>query len=618
MRCLKRARIGACVLAWVVTACGGGSKTHQEDAAVVVSPPAGDLPCDVAAVVEQHCVMCHGTMLQAGAPVHLQHASDFAAEREGTTVGQIALMLVRSPVRTMPPPPNPRISDAELATLQAFVSGGALPVENGCAVPDLPPDTTTMTPGTTTMAPGTMMTPGTTMTPGAMTTPDMKADGGSVATQMPDSGADTAGASWSMFGYDLTNSRNNAAEHTLSPENVSTLHMVWQWTGAATTSTPAIVDGVVYLPAWDGKVYALHAQDGSPVWTATLPNLIDSSPSVSADLVFVSDNKGWVHAIDRATGDVKWSVQVDKHAEAHVWSSPAFIADPGIVVVGVASGEEALSAPYTFRGSVVALNASDGTEKWRFYTTDNDSKSGPGISVWGTVAVDTTRKVLYVGTGNNYSEPAGPYEDSMLAIDYTTGQLVWSHQFATNDIFTVSNFGGGPDSDIGASANLFSLDGEDYIGIGVKNGQYYVLDRDTGMIEHMSPLTDGSVLGGVISASAYADGVAFVASNRYSEGLTDTCAVDVRDGHVIWRQTTTNITYGAVAHANGVVYVGTTDKTVYALDGTSGDVLWMTDAPDSIAGGPAVSGGRLFVPWGYQWTLGRGEAGSGGLLVFGL
>jgi outer membrane protein assembly factor BamB len=134
----------------------------------------------------------------------------------------------------------------------------------------------------------------------------------------------------------------------------------------------------------------------------------------------------------------------------------------------------------------------------------------------------------------------------------------------------------------------------------------------------MAMLTDGSVLGGVISASAYADGVEFVASNRYLEGLTDTCAVDVRSGNVLWRQTATNITYGAVAHANGVVYVGTTDKTLYALDGASGNVLWMTTAPDSIAGGPAISGGLLFVPWGYQWTLGRGMAGTGGLMVFGV
>ena len=81
------------------------------------------------------------------------------------------------------------------------------------------------------------------------------------------------------------------------------------------------------------------------------------------------------------------------------------------------------------------------------------------------------------------TSPAGPYEDSLLAIDYTTGKLVWSHQFTSNDIFTVLSIaGGGPDSDIGSSANLFSIDGTDYIGIGVKNGVYYVLDRDTGMV----------------------------------------------------------------------------------------------------------------------------------------
>jgi len=40
--------------------------------------------------------------------------------------------------------------------------------------------------------------------------------------------------------------------------------------------------------------------------------------------------------------------------------------------------------------------------------------------------------------------------------------------------------------------------------------------------------------------------------------------------------------------------------------------------PDAIAGSPSVSKGQLFVPWGYQWTLGRETAGAGGLIVYGL
>jgi polyvinyl alcohol dehydrogenase (cytochrome) len=381
-----------------------------------------------------------------------------------------------------------------------------------------------------------------------------------------------------------------------------------------------VVDGVVYLPAWDSKLYALGEEDGAVIWTATLPHLVDSSPSVGSDRIFVSDNFGWMHAVARADGKVLWSTQVDKHATAHLWSSPAYIADAGIVVVGVASGEEAaFEETYTFRGSVAALDAQTGMLKWQFYTTDNDQTSGPGIAVWGSPAVDTTRKVLYVGTGNNYAMPSGPYSDSMLAIDYTTGNLVWSHQFTMDDIFTVTGGAGGPDFDLGSSANLFSVDGTDYVGIGIKNGQYFAMDRDTGTVKWMTMLTQGSVLGGVISASAYADGVAFAASNRNMDGYTDTVAINVHDGKELWRNTAPMTTYGAVAHANGVLYLATTAGTVFALDGASGKVLWMADAPDSMAGGPAVADGKLFVPWGYQWTLGQdGQKGKGGLMVFGL
>jgi polyvinyl alcohol dehydrogenase (cytochrome) len=422
-----------------------------------------------------------------------------------------------------------------------------------------------------------------------------------------------------MFGRDLNNSRHNPDETALSATSVPNLRMLWKHDGAASTSTPAVVDGVIYLPGWDSAVLALRAEDGSMVWRTPLPDLIDSSPAVTATTVYVSDDAGSVHALNRADGMLLWSRRVEPHPEAHLWSSPVYIPDADLIIVGVASSEEdAAVTDRTFRGSVVALHAADGMPAWQLYTTDNDASSGPGVAVWSSPAVDTVRKLVFIGTGNNYAEPTGPHADSLLAVNYETGVLAWYTQFTAEDVFVVGPGATGPDSDIGSSANLFSAGGKDLVGIGVKNGIFYALERDTGNMAWMQMITAGSVLGGVISASAYADETLFVSSNRFQDGQTRTVALDAATGMVRWEHMAPMITYGGVAHANGVTYVGTTAGTIFALDDANGSELWSEQLPDAIAGSPVVADGMLLVPWGYQWTLRQGPAATGGLVAYGL
>jgi polyvinyl alcohol dehydrogenase (cytochrome) len=272
----------------------------------------------------------------------------------------------------------------------------------------------------------------------------------------------------------------------------------------------------------------------------------------------------------------------------------------------------------TFRGSVVALHAQSGEIAWQLYTTDNDATSGAGIAVWASPAVDTTRKLVFIGTGNNYVAPTGPYADSLLAINYETGALAWWTQFTAEDVFVVGPGATGPDADIGSTANLFTAGGKDLVGIGVKSGIYYALERDAGTMAWMQMVSEGAVLGGVISASAYANDTVFVAGNRFMMGQTRTVALDANSGTVRWEHMAPTITYGGIAHANGVAYLGTTAGTIFALDAESGAELWSEQLPDAIAGSPTVAGGMLLVPWGYVWTLRNGPAGQGGLVAYGL
>jgi polyvinyl alcohol dehydrogenase (cytochrome) len=51
-----------------------------------------------------------------------------------------------------------------------------------------------------------------------------------------------------------------------------------------------------------------------------------------------------------------------------------------------------------------------------------------GAAIWSSPTVDLAKKILYVTTGNNYSDPPTETSDAFLAFDMVTGKLAWSRQ----------------------------------------------------------------------------------------------------------------------------------------------------------------------------------------------
>ena len=560
------------------------------------------MPCEVASLLEAECVMCHGHRPRLGAPIALMDAASFQKlGMSGLPLQQVVADRVQSQVRPMPP--KGLLAPTQLSPLLSWLSSGAAADPQGCAVID-PADAMG---GTGTTAPAAA----------AGAAGATAAAAGQAAPVVP-----AAGNQWTMFGGDLANTRANLSETKLSAQNVSGLTELWSFSGAGCTATPAVYEGVVYVPTWGGKVYALDAATGVQRWMTALPDLIDSSPAVTATTVYVSDDQGSVHALSRADGTKQWSKLVDMHAEAHLWSSPIYVPSADLVVLGVASGEEAVQGPFTFRGSVVALDAKTGEERWKFYTTPADATSGPGAAVWATVVVDEARKLVYVGTGNAYEGVSGPLVDSMLALDLGTGMRMWSRQFTANDVFSIAGTRtgmSGPDFDIGASANLFQAGGKDIVGVGIKSGDYVAMSRDTGEVLWMTNLTPGSVQGGFIASAAVAGDKVFAAGNHYPQMSTTMAALDAVSGKTLWKHDLMGGTaFASVAYANGVAYVGLSNGDFYAFDALSGNQLVKLAAPDAIAGGPSVAGGVVYVPWGYNWTLREGMEGNGGLTAYGL
>jgi polyvinyl alcohol dehydrogenase (cytochrome) len=208
---------------------------------------------------------------------------------------------------------------------------------------------------------------------------------------------------------------------------------------------------------------------------------------------------GWGGGAARGGGGVGASgvvAAVDEHPAAFLYGSP--VVAGGLVLIGVASVELTWEVEdFSFRGSLVALDAGSGEERWRLWMTGDDAEGGAGVSVWSSPAVDEEAGLAFVGTGNAYEAPAGPLSDGIVAVELGSGRLVWKRQFTEGDVYSV--FGApplGPDADVGAAPNLFVAGGRAVVGVGDKAGVYSALDRATGEVVWARALTPGSHLGG--------------------------------------------------------------------------------------------------------------------------
>lgn len=225
---------------------------------------------------------------------------------------------------------------------------------------------------------------------------------------------------WTSAGGPRENTRYQKAEHTISPANVGDLEVKWVFeTGGDVSATPAVDETTVYFPDWAGNLFAVDRFTGEARWSVSIPEVTNipgdkarNTPAVTEDKVIIGTQGpfgggGKVLAFDKFNGDPVWATQADSHPAAIITQS-ATVFD-GVVYVGVSSLEEALAAFIpgypccSFRGSMLALDLETGAILWKTYTAPDGFS---GNALWGSSpAIDTKRKQVYVATGNNYSVP---------------------------------------------------------------------------------------------------------------------------------------------------------------------------------------------------------------------
>lgn len=455
----------------------------------------------------------------------------------------------------------------------------------------------------------------------------------------------------------------------LGRDTVGRLRLKWAFgfEGAnRARSQPALAGGAILVGAQDGSVFALDRATGCVRWrylaSAEVRTGIVVSPWQAGDrsakpLAFFGDWAGNAYAVNALTGEEVWKVKTDEHPAAVITGTPSL--HEGTLYVPVSSLEEAAAASpgydcCTFRGSVLALDAATGKEKWRSWlvgepeawvSADSEGNTasglGPsGVAVWNAPAIDVKRGQLYVATGDNYSEPATALSDAIVALDLATGKVNWHYQALAGDAWNVACLtpapnncpeDAGPDFDFGAGAVLArGKDGKEYVLAGQKSGIAYGIDPDTGKLGWQTRVGRGGTAGGIHFGLAADSGRAYVPVTDMDDMVQRDYpaspgihALDVATGQLAWkapapdscagRQLCLPGYSGAISVTPELVLAGSDDGYVRILDAASGALLWETNTDrafetvNGVAGhGGAISGGAAPIAEGGQLIVASG------------
>jgi outer membrane protein assembly factor BamB len=348
---------------------------------------------------------------------------------------------------------------------------------------------------------------------------------------------------------------------------------IWKrTTGGPAPCTPAVANDTVYAASYDGKFYALNAQTGAIKWkfategerrfeakgihgllpkNQTIVDQFDvylSSPVVAQGAVYFGSGDGNLYALDAATGELKWKFKTGDVIHA----SPAF-AD-GVLFVG------------SWDSYFYAVDAATGKEKWRFHGGE-DPLVHNQVGFQSSAAV--VDGVVYVGCRDS----------NLYALEAATGKEKWKFfnelswvivspavvdgkvVFATSDssLYHVA------DAATGKSllkqqdkAYLFSspVVAGDVVLIGVLNGTLQARDLKTG-----EPLWDFQT-----ETSKQNKGWVLTADRKFNAPMFYYSSWREAPTVATERQFNIGAIFSTPLVMNGVVYFGSTDGNLYAID----------------------------------------------------
>ena len=434
---------------------------------------------------------------------------------------------------------------------------------------------------------------------------------------------DPSGPSWNGWSPDKQNTRVAAAT-TINAANTPRLKVKWAFAyQGGRYGQPTVVGNRVFVTSSSGQVYALDRQTGCVAWAYKARGAVRVTVSVGRNPKAAS---GWAAyfgdmnrnevAVDANTGKELWVSNIDPGPRGILTGAASLWNDT--LYVPLSSFEEGVAGLAAYecckqRGAVAALDTASGKIKWKSYTITatpapfkknaaGTQMYGPaGGAIWSSPTIDPKRGVLYVATGDSYTDVEEGGSDAVEAMDLATGKIKWSHQMMALDHFLVgcppSQPGpncptpNGPDFDFGSSPILKHLSsgkgGKDILLAGQKSGGVYGLNPDDGSFVWQTRIGKGSALGGVEWGMAADDANLYV--GVADRGMPTLSALRLTDGALIWRHRAPeppkcsfegrcgNGYSGPPTLANGVLFGVNQDGHIRAFLAATGKLIWDYD-----------------------------------------
>ena len=433
--------------------------------------------------------------------------------------------------------------------------------------------------------------------------------------------------------------------------------------------------------------------------TIDAENGIMTSALVTETSVFFGNSAGVFFALDRVTGEEFWKVDTravgfPNHHTINIFNASAILAD-GKVIVGGGGYEHPypLNPKYpccTGRGFVVAFDPANGKVVWKYEVGEKPEKFdepvifedangkhvfqyGPSTSsVWSTPSYDEASDTIFFGT-DVHNSPRKPtdedpkyhtkYSAAVIAVDVKTGLEKWVTQLNEGDIFNHTMSGYDPktrrykDCSVGDTPKVYSIkvDGQTtkVVGVGCKNGGFYVLGASDGKLIGITPVFEGkpqypldpqpdprmialpSVIGGIQTGCAtdgkniFTNGIDWLLLNTKKPGSPEGGRIVSVSGNLAqenWRHERPTIrsplytggdpVAAGVALGNGIAcFTPAITEQLVVLDAETGKTLKEIHI-GTVWSGPSISRGRIYVGTGSILFLKKEITGT--LYSFGL
>ncbi len=318
---------------------------------------------------------------------------------------------------------------------------------------------------------------------------------------------------WLTYGLTQGETRYSPLDQ-INAGNVKRLGLQWSYElgagGGGQEATPLVWNGTIYgITNWS-VVFAVDARTGKERWRwdpevnqAAVRNsiccgVVNRGIAIYKGLILAPVIDGRLQALNAETGKPVWEARVAFSQDEYTITMAPRMAG-GRVIVGVSGGD------HPKRGFFDAYDAMTGQRLWRFYTVPGDPtkqfensamrkasatwdkdawKLGGGGAVWDGIAYDPETDLVYAGTGNAEPWPEdlrgakgkdSLYACSIVAVHAATGELQWYYQTVPDDIWDYDNVQQMILTELTIHGKRHKV-----IMQASKNGFFYVLDRATG------------------------------------------------------------------------------------------------------------------------------------------